>query len=75
MTKEEAMGSSGNFGRHSWLRRRRQAQAMQLIRVGYLAEATAYLLASTVAGLVAVWIGMISARIVVRVEQWIQQEI
>jgi CrcB protein len=49
-------------------------EAIQLIRDGRPAVAVAYLVASVVAGLVAVWFGMISARMVLRVERWLQQD-
>jgi fluoride exporter len=49
-------------------------EAILLIRDGHTEAAAAYLAASVGAGLLAVWIGMTSARLVVRAERWLQEE-
>jgi len=50
-------------------------ETLLLIRDGHPAIAVAYLAASVAAGLAAVWIGMSGARIVLRAERWLQQEL
>lgn len=49
-------------------------EAVLLIRDGRPVEAILYLSASALAGLAAVWIGMMTARLTVRVERWLQEE-
>lgn len=48
-------------------------EAVQLIRAGAPAVAAAYLVGSLGAGLAAAWLGMISARVVLRAERWMQE--
>lgn len=48
--------------------------ALVLIRDGHPATAVAYLAASVAGGLVAAWVGMSSARLVLRTERWLQDE-
>jgi CrcB protein len=50
-------------------------EAVELIRDGRPETAVAYLGASMFAGLLAVRIGMTSARVVLRAERWLQQEV
>jgi len=50
-------------------------EAVELIRDGHPETAVAYLAASVFAGLSAVWAGMTGARIVLRAERWLQQEL
>jgi len=50
-------------------------ETVELIRDGRPEVAIAYLVASVFAGLLAVWIGMTSARVVLRAERWLQQEV
>ncbi|HVX23390.1 MAG TPA: fluoride efflux transporter CrcB [Acidimicrobiales bacterium] len=50
-------------------------ETVELIRDGRPGTAVAYLAASVLAGLFAVWIGMMSARVVLRAERWLQQEV
>ncbi len=50
-------------------------EALLLIRDGHPDIALAYLAASVAAGLAAVWVGMTSARLVLRAERWLQQEL
>jgi fluoride ion exporter CrcB/FEX len=50
-------------------------ETVELIRDGRPETAVAYLAASIFAGLMAVWIGMTSARVVLRAERWLQEEI
>lgn len=49
--------------------------AVLLVRADRIGMALAYVLASALAGLLAVWIGMTSARLVLRAERWLSQEI
>lgn len=49
-------------------------EAVQLMRDGRPANAAIYLAASVFAGLLAVWLGMMTARIGIRVERWLQEE-
>jgi fluoride exporter len=49
-------------------------EAVLLVRAGDPALALAYLGASLVVGLVAVFVGMVSARGVLRAERWLQEE-
>jgi CrcB protein len=49
-------------------------EAVELVRDGALGTALLYLAASLVVGLSAMWIGMTSARIAVRAERWLQEE-
>jgi CrcB protein len=48
-------------------------EAVDLIRAGHTALAIAYLAGSVFAGLLAVWAGMISARLALRAERWLQE--
>jgi fluoride exporter len=48
--------------------------AVELMRAGYVGIAVIYLLASVAIGLLAVSIGMTSARLAIRAERWLQQE-
>jgi CrcB protein len=48
-------------------------EAAQLFLAGYPGVAVAYLLASLAAGLVAAWLGMVSARLALRAERWMQE--
>lgn len=50
-------------------------EAVELIRGGHPETALAYVAGSALAGLLAVWIGMTSARVVLRAERWLQEEI
>jgi len=50
-------------------------ETVELIRDGRPEVAIAYLAASVGAGLLAVWIGITSARIVMRAERWLQREV
>jgi CrcB protein len=50
-------------------------EAVDLVRSGHPEIAFAYLAGSVVAGLLAVWTGMTSARVVLRAERWLQEEI
>ncbi len=50
-------------------------EAVLLIRDGRPWDAIAYLAGSVAAGLLAVWIGMTSARLVLRAERWLQEEL
>jgi len=49
-------------------------EAVQLIRTGHVDTAVIYVLSSVLLGLFAVWLGMIGARGLVRVERWLQEE-
>lgn len=49
-------------------------EAVLLIRSGHADIAVIYLLASALAGLLAVWLGMTAARGAVSVERWLQEE-
>lgn len=49
-------------------------EAVLLVRAGDPGLALAYLVASLVLGLVAVWVGMLGARVVLRAERWLQEE-
>jgi fluoride exporter len=49
-------------------------EAVQLIRDRQPVNAVIYLAASVFAGLLAVWLGMMTARIGIRVERWLQEE-
>lgn len=48
--------------------------AVELVRDGHPGTAIAYLAASLGAGLLAMWIGMTGARVVLRAERWLQEE-
>lgn len=48
--------------------------AVLLARAGKIVTAVVYVLASVVFGLLAVWLGMVSARVILRVERWLQEE-
>jgi len=48
-------------------------EAINLIRAGHPETALAYLGASVFAGLLAVWMGMTSARVALRAERWLQE--
>jgi CrcB protein len=50
-------------------------EAVLLIRDGRPEYAVAYLVGSVFAGLLAVWTGMTSARLVLRAERWLQEEL
>jgi CrcB protein len=50
-------------------------ETVELLRDRRPETAVAYLAGSVFAGLFAVWIGMMSARIVLRAERWLQQEV
>lgn len=50
-------------------------EAVQLIRDGRLDTAAAYVFGSMFAGLLAVWIGMTSAQVLLRAEHWLQEEL
>ena len=50
-------------------------EAVLLIRDRHPLDAAFYLCASVVAGLAAVWMGMTAARVAIRVERWLQEEI
>jgi CrcB protein len=50
-------------------------EAVLLVRDGRPADAIAYLVGSVAAGLLAVWTGMTGARLAVRAERWLQEEI
>lgn len=50
-------------------------ETVELIRQGRFETAAAYLAASVLAGLLAVWIGMVGARVVLRADRWLQQEV
>ena len=47
--------------------------AVQLVHDGRPTTAVAYVLASLFAGLLAVWLGMGSARVAIRAERWVQE--
>ena len=49
-------------------------EAVLLVRAGDPGLALAYLASSLVLGLVAVWVGMLGARAVLRAEHWLQEE-
>jgi CrcB protein len=49
-------------------------EALLLVRAGDPGLALAYLASSLVLGLVAVWAGMLGARVVLRAERWLQEE-
>jgi fluoride exporter len=48
-------------------------EAVDLIRTGHTGLALAYLAGSVFAGLLAVWTGMMSARLALRAERWLQE--
>jgi fluoride exporter len=48
-------------------------EAIDLIRAGHTGLALAYLAGSVFAGLLAVWAGMMSARMALRAERWLQE--
>lgn len=50
-------------------------EAVELVRDGDPGIAAAYLVASLVVGLFVVWAGMMSARVVLRAERWLQREL
>ncbi len=49
-------------------------EAVELVRNGYLETAVTYFVATVLGGLLAVWIGMAIARVVLRAERWMQEE-
>ena len=49
-------------------------EGVLLVRGHHVATAASYVLGSLFAGLLAVWMGMTLARLVVRAEQWLQRE-
>jgi fluoride exporter len=49
-------------------------ESVLLVRAGDPAIAAIYLVASLVLGLVAVFVGMLGARVVLRAERWLQEE-
>jgi fluoride exporter len=49
--------------------------AVELMRAGHVVIAVIYLLASVFFGLLAVWIGMTGARLAIKAERWLQEEI
>jgi CrcB protein len=49
-------------------------EAVLLVRAGDPGLALVYLMSSLVFGLVAVWVGMLGARVVLRAEHWLQEE-
>ena len=51
-----------------------EVDTVELIRDGHVAGALTYLLASVGGGLLVVWLGMASARLVLRAERWLQEE-
>lgn len=50
-----------------------EVDTSELIRDGHVATAVTYLVASVVGGLLVVWFGMMSARLVLRAERWLQE--
>ena len=50
-------------------------EAIDLVRAGHPETALAYVAGSVLAGLVAVWTGMKSARVAMRAERWLQESI
>jgi fluoride exporter len=48
--------------------------AVLLARADKILTAVIYVLASVVFGLLAVWLGMVTARVILRIERWMQQE-
>jgi fluoride exporter len=50
-----------------------EVDAITLLRAGHAATAIIYLVASVIAGLAAVWLGVTSARSLLRVERWLQE--
>ncbi len=48
-------------------------EAVDLVRAGHTGLALAYLAGSALAGLLAVWTGMTSARLALRAERWLQE--
>ena len=50
-------------------------EAVLLVSAGDPGLAVAYLGASLMVGLAAVWVGLLSARIVLRAKRWLQEEI
>lgn len=51
-----------------------EVDAILLFRVHHLLVGVSYVLASVIVGLIAVWLGMLGARLVIRAEQWLQGE-
>jgi fluoride exporter len=51
-----------------------EVDAILLFRVHHLLVGASYVMLSVIAGLMAVWLGMLSARLVIRAEQWLQGE-
>ncbi len=49
--------------------------AVLLVRAGRPVTALAYVLASALVGLLVVWIGMTGARLVLRTERWLQEQV
>jgi CrcB protein len=50
-------------------------EAVDLVRAGHPETALAYVAGSVLAGLLAVWAGMKSARLAMRAERWLQEAI
>jgi len=48
--------------------------AVLLVRTGHVGTAAAYVVASALIGLLAVWLGMTIARAVLEIERWLQEE-
>jgi fluoride exporter len=51
-----------------------EVDTVELIRDGHVASAVTYMTASVVGGLLFVWLGMATARLVLRAERWLQEE-
>lgn len=52
-----------------------EVDALLLIRGHDFATGVVYLVSSLIAGLVAVWVGMNAARLLIQAEQWLQGEL
>jgi fluoride exporter len=50
-------------------------EAVEVMRDGHPGTAIAYLAGSVFVGLLAVWIGMTTARLILRAERWLQEEV
>jgi fluoride exporter len=50
-------------------------ETVLLVRDGHVGDAIAYLASSTILGLVAAWTGIAFARLVLRAERWLQEEL
>lgn len=48
-------------------------ESAELVRDGHAVTAASYLVASVLVGLTAMWVGMTSARVVLRAERWLQE--